>query len=103
MPTSITPPPKEDETECGNCGAYIYHDLLKCPKCGAYLVNPFPNLDLNEQPPSRPKNKFALWVESVMRREPHVAEELFSGALKVASCSMICSAKWAVTGPWWNG
>ncbi|HEU0292817.1 MAG TPA: hypothetical protein VFR47_08770 [Anaerolineales bacterium] len=88
MPTSLTPPPKDDETECGNCGAYIYHDLLKCPNCGVYLVNPFPHIDLNEQPPARPKSKFALWVESVMQKlrgEPHPAEELFTGALREAS------------------
>jgi hypothetical protein len=87
MPTSLTPPPKDDETECGNCGAYIYHGLLKCPHCGAYLVNPFPHIDLNEQPAPRPKNKFALWLESVvrkLRREPHIAEELFTGAMREA-------------------
>ena len=87
MPTSLTPPPKDDETECGNCGAYVYHGLLKCSNCGAYLVNPFPHIDLNEQPPLRPKNKFALWVESVMRklrRKPHIAEELFTGAMREA-------------------
>ena len=62
--------------------------LLKCPKCGVYLVNPFPHIDLNEQPPPRPKSKFALWVESVMRKlrgEPCVAEELFTGALREAA------------------
>jgi hypothetical protein len=88
MPTSITPPPKDDEVECGNCGAYIYHDLLKCPNCGVYLVDPFPHIDLNEPPPPQPKNKFALWVESMRRRlrgEPHIAEELFTGALREAS------------------
>ena len=88
MPTSLTPPPKDDETECGNCGAYIYHGLLKCPNCGVYLVNPFPHIDLNEGPSSRPKSKFALAIESLMRklrREPHIAEELFTGALREAS------------------
>src|SRR5512147_462196 len=88
MCPSITPPPKDDEVECGNCGAYIYHDLLKCPNCGVYLVNPFPHIDLNEKPASRPKSKFALWVESMwrkLRREPHIAEELFTGALREAS------------------
>ncbi len=88
MPTSITPPPKDDEVECGNCGAYIYHDLLKCPNCGVYLVNPFPHIDLNEPAPPRPKNKLALWVESMwgkLRGEPHIAEELFTGALREAS------------------
>jgi len=88
MPTSITPPPKDDEVECGNCGAYIYHDLVKCPHCGVYLVDPSPNLDEDETPSNRPKSKFVLWVESVMRKlhgEPHVAEELFSGALREAA------------------
>ena len=87
MPTSLTPPPKDDETECGNCGAYIYHGLLKCPNCGAYLINPFPHIDLNEEPVPRPQSKFALWFESVarkLRREPHIAEELFSGAMREA-------------------
>jgi hypothetical protein len=85
MPTSINPLPKDDEVECGNCGAYIYHDLLKCPNCGVYLVNPFPHIDLNEQPSPRPKNRIALWVESLMRKlrgEPHVADELFIGIME---------------------
>jgi len=88
MPTSITPPPKDDEVECGNCGAYIYHDLVKCPNCGVYLVDPSPYLDEEETPSSRPKSRFALWVESTLRKlrgEPHIAEELFTGALREAS------------------
>ena len=87
MPTSITPPPKDDEVECGNCGAYIYHDLVKCPNCGVYLVDPL-NTEEETIPSSRPKSKFALWVESVWRKlrgEPHVAEELFTGALREAA------------------
>jgi len=88
MPTSITPPPKDDEVECGNCGAYVYHDLLKCPNCGVYLINPFPTVDEDEPPSLRPKSKFALWVESVIRKlrgRPHVADELFSGAFREAT------------------
>jgi hypothetical protein len=84
MPTSITPPPKDDETECGNCGAYIYHGLLKCPNCGVYLVDPV-DTEPEERPTFRPKSKFALAVESVVRKlrgEPHVAEELFTGILQ---------------------
>jgi hypothetical protein len=83
MPTSLTPPPKEDETECGNCGAYIYHGLLKCPNCGVYLDEP--NEAEEEHPRFRPKSKFLLAVESVMRKirgEPHPAEDLFTGILK---------------------
>jgi hypothetical protein len=86
MPTSITPPPKDDEIECGNCGAYIYHDLLKCPNCGVYLVDPI-HTDEDERPSVRPKSRFALWAESVMRKlrgEPHLAEELFAGAMNEA-------------------
>ena len=86
MPTSLTPPPKDDETECGNCGAYIYHGLLKCPNCGVYLHEP--NETEDESPKFGPKSKFSLAFESIMRklrREPHVAEELFSGALREAS------------------
>ncbi|RPI88799.1 MAG: hypothetical protein EHM40_22070 [Chloroflexi bacterium] len=86
MPTSITPPPKDDETECGNCGAYIYQGLLKCPNCGVYLIEP--NEPEEERPKFRPKSKFSLAVESILRKirgEPHYAEELFTGALREAA------------------
>ena len=87
MPTSITPPPKDDETECGNCGAYIYHGLLKCPNCGVYLVDPV-DTEPEERLTFRPKSRFALAVESVLRKlrgEPHPAEELFTGAMREAA------------------
>ena len=86
MPTSITPQPKDDETECGNCGAYIYHDLVKCPNCGVYLVEP--NEAEEERPTFRSKSKFTLTVESVLRKlrgEPHPADELFTGAMREAA------------------
>ena len=86
MPTSITPPPQDDETECGNCGAYVYHGLLKCPNCGAYLVDPV-DTEPEERPKARPKSKFSLAIENIvrkMRREPHPAEELFTGAMREA-------------------
>jgi len=86
MPTSITPRLKDDETECGNCGAFIYHDLLRCPNCGVYLDEP--NETEEARPKFRPKSKFALAIESVMRKirgEPHPAEELFIGALREAA------------------
>jgi hypothetical protein len=86
MPTSLTPPPKDDEIECGNCGAYIYHGLLKCPNCDVYLVDPI-NTESEERSKFRPKSKFLLAIESVMRklrREPHPAEELFTGAMREA-------------------
>ncbi|MCI0554264.1 MAG: hypothetical protein L0287_25225 [Anaerolineae bacterium] len=83
MPTSLTPPPADDETECGNCGSYIYHGLLKCPNCGVYLDEP--NETEDKSPKFRPKSKFSLAVESVLRKirgEPDYAEELFTGALR---------------------
>ena len=86
MPTSLTPPPKDDETECGNCGAYVYHGLVKCPDCGVYLVDP---TDTEAEEPSsvRQKSKLSLTIENILRRirgEPHTAEELFSGAMREA-------------------
>ena len=87
MPTSLTPPPADNETECGNCGAYIYHDLLRCPNCGVYLVEPN-NTEAEETRRFRPKSKFSLAIESMIRkirREPHPAEELFIGAMREAA------------------
>ena len=86
MPTSITPPPAEDETECGNCGAYVYVGLVKCPNCGVYLIDPV-NTELEDRPKFRSKSKLALAIESVLRKlrkEPHPAEELFTGAMREA-------------------
>ena len=86
MPTSLTPPPRDDETECGNCGAYVYQGLLKCPNCGVYLADPV-DTEPEQRPSVRPKNKFSLAIESLVRKlrgERHVAEELFTGAMKEA-------------------
>lgn len=86
MPTSINPPPKDDEVECGNCGAYIYHDLLKCPSCGVYLVEP--NEPDEDRPQFQPPSKLSLMIDNIKRKlrgEPHVAEELFTGAMREAS------------------
>ena len=83
MPTSLTPPPADDETECGNCGAYIYVGLSRCPNCGVNLYEP--EDEEGEHPKFRPKSKFSLAIESVMRKirgEPDPAEELFTGALR---------------------
>lgn len=86
MPTSLTPPPADDETECGNCGAYIYHDLVRCPNCGVNLIEPEETEE--ERPKFRWKSKFSLAIEFVirkLRRESHPAEELFTGALREAA------------------
>jgi hypothetical protein len=88
MPTSITPPPKEDETECGNCGAYIYHGLVKCPHCGVYLIDPAPTETDEDSSGFRSKSPLRLKFEAFWRKlrgEPHIAEELFTGALREAA------------------
>src|SRR6266508_1316349 len=87
MPTSLTPPPADDETECGNCGTYVYEGLMKCPNCGVYLVDPI-DTEAEPHPKFRQKSKFALAIESIIRKlrgEPHAAEELFTGALREAT------------------
>lgn len=86
MPTSFTPPPADDEIECGNCGAYIYVGLSRCPHCGVNLYEP--ENQENEKPKYRPKSKLTLKVEAVMRKlrgEPHPADELFTSALREAA------------------
>ena len=86
MPTSITPPPADDEVECANCGAYVYIELTRCPNCGISLYEP----ENTEEKHSsfRPQSKFSRLVESIVRkirRRPDPAEELFTGALREAA------------------
>ena len=83
MPTSLTPPPADDEVECANCGAYIYIELTRCPNCGISLYEPEDTEE--ERPKFRPKSRFSLAIESALRKirgESHPAEELFTGALR---------------------
>jgi hypothetical protein len=86
MPTSITPPPADDEIECGNCGAYIYAGLIKCPNCGVNLYNP-PDTEREERSKYRPKSRFSLKIDALVRKlrgGKHPAEELFTGAMQEA-------------------
>jgi len=51
-----------------------------------YLLDPV-DTEPEERPKVRPKSRFALAVESLirkLRREPQVAEELFTGAMREA-------------------
>ena len=86
MPTSLTPPPADDEIECANCGAYVYIELTRCPNCGINLYEPE---DITMERPRFPlKSKFSLAMESLLRKlrgKPHPAEELFNNALREAS------------------
>ncbi len=83
MPTSITPPPADDEVECANCGAYVYIGLTRCPNCGVSLYEPE---DVEEKTSRfRSRSRFSRAVESILRKirgEPDPAQELFTGALR---------------------
>ena len=81
MPTSVTPPPAEDEFECAQCGAYVHISLTRCPNCGVNLYEP--EEDRYAEPPFRT----GIWekFKRSLRRlfgEPHPAEALFEGALR---------------------
>ncbi|MEW6401889.1 MAG: hypothetical protein AB1649_08825 [Chloroflexota bacterium] len=83
MPTSLTPPPADDEIECANCGAYVYIELTRCPNCGISLYEPE---DTEEKRSTfRPKSILSRTIESIVRkirRKPDPAEELFTSALR---------------------
>ena len=81
MPTSLTPPPAEDEFECAQCGAYVHMTLSRCPNCGVNLYEP--EDDRYVESPIRA----GAWenIKRSVRRffgEPHPADELFAGALR---------------------
>ena len=81
MPTSLTPPPAEDEFECAQCGAYVPISLTRCPNCGVNLYEP--EDDRYIESPIRA----GVWenIKRSIRRifgEPHPADELFAGALR---------------------
>ena len=40
MPSSLTPPPAEDEFECAQCDAYVHVGRTRCPNCGVNLYKP---------------------------------------------------------------
>ncbi len=83
MPTSITPPPADDEIECANCGAYIPMDLTRCPNCGVNLYEP--GTDRPAAPARRSeRGAWARFTRGIRRMlgEPHPADELFDNVLR---------------------
>lgn len=77
MPTSITPPPAEDEVECARCGSYVHISLTRCPHCGVNFYEPDDDED-NVRPVSKMKQGFGGSIKSfihrIMGNEPHPAE-----------------------------
>lgn len=83
MPTSLTPPPAEDEFECAQCGEYVHITLTRCPKCGVNLYEP--EDDKYAQSAVRRESGLLAKLKRSVRQffgEPHPAEELFAGALR---------------------
>jgi len=81
MPSSVTPPPTEDEFECAQCGAYVHISLTRCPNCGVNLYEP--EQDRYAETPLR-TGVWEKFMRSLRRLfgEPHPAEALFEGALR---------------------
>ncbi len=81
MPTSLTPPPADDEFECAQCGAYVHMSLSRCPNCGVNLYEP------EEDRYAQASIRTGTWenIKRSIRRlfgESHPADELFAGALR---------------------
>jgi hypothetical protein len=90
MPTSITPPPADDEIECGNCGGYFHYELTRCPHCG---VNVYGSDEDGGRPapgrsaPAPHRRAASEKVEDFLRRvfkKPYPADELFGAAIDQA-------------------
>jgi len=91
MPTSIDPPPGENEFECAHCGAHVYVELTRCPNCGVNLYEPDDNLeeDLSYPPEVSRQLRGGLLdkVSAALHRltgKPYRAEEVFGDALNQA-------------------
>lgn len=91
MPTSIDPPPGENEFECARCGAHVYVELTRCPNCGVNLYEPDDNLeeDLSHPPGVSSQMRGGLLdkVSTALHRltgRPYRADEVFGDALNQA-------------------
>ena len=91
MPQSIDPQPKEDEIECGRCGALIYEGLTRCPNCGVNLYEPDDQGDADSEQSARPVMarhagilaRLDRFIRKLTNR-PYPADELFGAAIHQA-------------------
>jgi len=88
MPTSIDPPPAEDELECGRCGAHFYYELTRCPNCGVNIYEPEEDFDQDYPDPTRAARKSrkgpGALLDGFIRRftkKPYAVDELFGASL----------------------
>jgi predicted nucleic acid-binding Zn-ribbon protein len=91
MPTSIDPPPADDELECGRCGAHFYYGLTRCPNCGVNIYEPDENSDQNysnsSRAPRKSRNGLGARLDSFIRRftkKPYSVDELFGASINQA-------------------
>ncbi len=88
MPTSITPPPADDEIECGNCGAYFHYELTRCPNCGANVYGSDEDSESSsERTPALRRKNMLDRLDGFFHRlfkKPYRADELFGAAINQA-------------------
>jgi len=92
MPFSLDPQPKDDEIECGRCGALIYHASTRCPECGVNLYEPEDDLDVDDlgsgSGTGLGREGILSRIDSFIRRltgKPYAAEAIFGDALDQAA------------------
>jgi hypothetical protein len=91
MPTSLDPPPADNELECGRCGAYFYYELTRCPKCGATVYEP--DDETNQLGPGHSASPLSPWrklgrqLDRLFHQvtgKPYPADELFEASINQA-------------------
>ena len=83
MPTSINPPPGENEFECANCGAYFHYELTRCPNCGINLYEPDDETSQAEASHKQGSGAFTK-LKDVLHKvfnKPYAADDIFGDAL----------------------
>ena len=92
MPFSLDPQPKEDEIECGRCGALIYHGSTRCPECGVNLYEPEDDMDEaileSEDGPGLGREGILARINNFIPRltgKTYAAEDVFGDALNQAA------------------
>jgi hypothetical protein len=86
MPSSIDPPLRDDELECGHCGTHFYYELTRCPNCGVNIYEPEDESDPASDRSSGQYN-LAARIDGFIRRftrKPYPVEELFGASIDQA-------------------
>ncbi len=91
MPTSIDPPPADDELECARCGAHFHYELTRCPNCGVSVYEPDEELDQPNTSSSRVQGRAQVSIgarlDGFIRRftkKPYAVDELFGASINQA-------------------